>query len=178
MGPCSKLCQSSNFISTDPSSYIHIPSKLHMFLANSSAISPLSGISILGLVPSVPGDLSVSRLSTGVGTFICQSSAFVPLLPKDNLEAGISPRSSSVEAEAEAPSDVLNMALLSHLSPRAVIIKHLTGPLSHLFPLRAFERPLIFGPTVLFKVTFRVSLDCIILDLTASNGLLDSTSQF
>lgn len=76
VGPCSKLCQSSNFTSAGPSSYIHIPSKMHIFLAKSSAISPLNGISILGQVPSLCGDLSASRLSTGVGTFVRQSRAF------------------------------------------------------------------------------------------------------
>lgn len=100
-----------------------------------------------------------------------------PLLPKDNLVAGISLRNSSIKAEAEASSDVPDLSLSSPLSPRAVIIKHLAGPLSHLFQFDGFERPLIFGPTVLLKVTFRVSLDCIILGLTASNGLPDSNSS-
>lgn len=72
----SSHCQSPNFISTDSSSHIHIPSKMHIFLAKSSAISPLSGISFLGRVPSLSGDLSASRLSIGVGTFARQNSAF------------------------------------------------------------------------------------------------------
>lgn len=100
-----------------------------------------------------------------------------PLLPKDSLVAGISLRNSSIKAEAEASSDVPDLSCSSPLSPRTVIIKHLAGPLSHLFQFDGFERPLIFGPTVLLKVTFRVSLDCIILDLTASNRLPDSNSS-
>lgn len=48
----------------------------YTFSANSFAISPFSGTSILGLVPSMPGDLSASCLSIGVGTFARQSNAF------------------------------------------------------------------------------------------------------
>lgn len=86
----------------------------------------------------------------------------------------MSPRNSSIKAEAEASSDVPHLSLSSPLPPRAVIIKHLAGPSSHLFQFNRFESPLIFGPTDLLKVTFRVSLDCILLGLTASNGLPDS----
>lgn len=70
------IAMAPNFTSTDSSSHIHIPSKMHIFLAKSSAISPLSGISFLGRVPSLSGDLSASRLSIGVGTFACQNSTF------------------------------------------------------------------------------------------------------
>lgn len=101
----------------------------------------------------------------------------VPPLPKDNLVAGISLRNSSSKAEAEASLDVPDLTVSSPLSPRAVIIKHLAGALFHLFQFDGFERPLIFGPTVLVKVTFRVSLDCVILGLTASKGLPNANSS-
>lgn len=112
-GPCSKLCQSSNFISTDPCSYIHIPSKLHIFLANSSAISPLSGISILGLVPSVPGNLSASHLSLRVGTFARQSSAFGAPTYRGQFGSRSFPEVLLSKDTAEASPDVSNASCLS-----------------------------------------------------------------
>lgn len=74
-----------------------------------------------------------------------------PLLPKDSLGAGISLRSASVKAEAS--SDDPNGSCISELSSRAVIAR----PLSDLFPLGRFERPLSLGLTLLLKVTFGVS---------------------
>lgn len=43
-----------------------------------------------------------------------------------------------------------------------MIIEHLVGLLSDLFQFDGFERPLILVPTVLLKVTFGVSLECIV----------------
>lgn len=161
VGLCSKLCLSSKFIPTDPGSHSHIPSKMHIFLAKSSAISPLSGISILGRVPSFSGDLSASRLSIGVGTFACQSSAFGA--PTSKRQFGSKNFPEVLLSQGQGSLRYSGYFLfISVLSLRAMIIKHFAGPLSDLFPFDGFERPLILGPTGLLKVTFGVFLDCII----------------
>lgn len=74
-----------------------------------------------------------------------------PLLTEDSLGAGHS---------RGFPRCFECLLFVSELSPRAGITKHLAGPLSELFPFDGFERPPSFGPTVLLKVTFGVSLHC------------------
>lgn len=160
-GPCSKRCQSSNFIPTDPCSHTYIPSKRHILLANSSIISPLSGISVLGLVPSVPGDLSASHLSLGAGTCARQSSAFVAPTSRGQFGSRNLPEVLLSQGQGRGfPRCFECLSFITELSPRAVITRHLTGPLSDLFAFDGFEKPLSFGPTVLLKVTFGVSLGC------------------
>lgn len=85
-----------------------------------------------------------------------------PLPPKDSLGSGVSLRSASVKAEAEASSD--DPEWLFHLRALVQSCDHQASRRAFdLFLLGRLERPLTLGLTLLLKVTFRVSSGCILL---------------
>lgn len=102
------------------------------FFANSSAISPLSGISVLGRCHPFLAICLHLVCQLELEHLLARAVPLAPLLPKDNLGTGTALRPSSVAAEAEALRCSGYLFFILEQSPRAAITKPLTGPLSDL----------------------------------------------